>query len=86
MEEYLAKLPKKNIIMLSKHRACNNKLPVIEGRHRNISNEERVCYMCESNFVEDEFLLLFVYKNDDIVRLRDMCIPDYYKNRPSVYK
>lgn len=41
--------------------------------------------MYEDNFV-DEFHIIFACKNDDIVRLKDMYIPDYYKNRPSVYK
>ena len=40
MEEYLVKLSMKNRIMLSKLRACNNKLPIIEGRYRNISRAE----------------------------------------------
>ncbi len=60
MEEYLVKLPKKNMIMLSKLRACDNKLSVIEGRHRNICREERVCNVCEGNFVGDEFLFFSV--------------------------
>ena len=86
MEEYLVKSSKKNRIMLSKLRACNNNLPIIEGRYRNISKEERICNMCENNFVGDEFHMLFVCQNENIVRLRNMYIPEYYKNRPSLYK
>ncbi len=71
---------------MSKLCAYNNKLPGIEGRYRNISREERVCNNCEDSFVGDEFHMLFVCPNDDNVRLKDMYIPDYYKNRLSVYR
>ena len=84
--ESLVKLSMKNRIVLSKLRACNNKLPIIEGRYRNISRAEWICNMCEVNFVGDEFHMLFVCHNENIVRLRNMYIPEYYKNRPSLYK
>ena len=59
MEEYLVKLSKRNRIMINKLRGCNNNLPIIEGRYRGVSREERVCNMCQDNFV-DEFHMLFV--------------------------
>ena len=86
MEEYLVKLSKKCRIMISKLRACNNKLPIIEGRFRGISREERVCNMCDDHLVGDEFHILFVCQNENIVMLRNMYISHYYTNRPSLYK
>ena len=86
MEEYLVKLSKKKKIILSELRACNNKLPIIEEKYRNISRAERMCNMCEDNFVGNEFHMLFVCQNENIVRLRNMYIPEYYKNKPSLYK
>ncbi len=86
VEEYLVKLEKQERIMICKLRASNNRLPVITGRHRNIDREDRICTKCNENMVGDEYHLLFVCQNEDIVQLRNRYISYYYRHNPTQYK
>lgn len=86
IEDYLLKLEKGDRIIMTKLRAGNNKLPVITGRHRNINREERICTKCNDNVVGDEYHLLFVCQNEDLVRLRNEYISHFYRQNPTQNK
>ncbi len=85
-EHYLVNLTKANRISLTKLRASNNRLPIITGRYNNISKEDRVCNKCNSGLLGDEYHVLFICDNEEIVRLRNNYIPRYYRARPNQFK
>ncbi len=80
------KLNKCNLIYITKFRTGNNELPVIVGRHRQISWEERYCTKCNERQIRDEFHVLLQCQNQDIVQLRYMYVPEYYILRPNHFK
>ena len=86
IEEYLVRLNKTSRIYLSKLRTGNNQLPVITGRYRGISREERYCDKCNSGQVGDEYHVLFQCQYQHVVQLRNKYIPDYYKTNPNQFK
>ena len=86
LETYLTKLPKNSRILLTRFRICNNRLPVNVGRYTGVSREERVCNLCNDNTIADEFHVLLKCSNEDLVRWRDMYVPSYYTNRPTIFK
>lgn len=86
IEEYLIKLCKRDRISICKLRACNNQLPVITGRYRNIERENRICGKCNCNVVGDEYHVLFVCSNREIVQLRHKYILPYYRHYPTQFK
>ena len=86
LEDYLVKLSKVSRIWITKFRASNNKLPITVGRYNNISREERVCVKCNENVIGDEYHVMLMCENEDIVRLRNQYIPRYYTERPNQHK
>jgi hypothetical protein len=50
-------LPK--YLTLSKFRITNHKLPVENGRWKNIARENRICPLCNNGDIGDEFHYLF---------------------------
>ena len=56
MEEYLSRVKNpKQRRNLTKFRISNHKLLVQYGRYQNIPHEQRLCTLCYSNEVEDEY-------------------------------
>ena len=47
-------------IALTKLRCSVHKLHIETGRHRNINYEERLCILCDTNNIEDEFHFVIV--------------------------
>ena len=41
-------------------KCCNHKLPIVSGRYRNISLEDRTCSLCHLNDVGNETHYLFI--------------------------
>ncbi len=78
MEQNLKKLTKGDRILVTKFRTCNNRLPVNVGRYQGVSREDRVCNKCGLGILGDEFHVLFVRTDQEIVSLRDMYVPNYY--------
>ena len=85
LEDYL-KLNKVNRISLTRLRSNNNKLPLTVGRYNNIRREDRFCGKCNANVIGDEYHVLLMCDNEEIVRLRNEYIPRYYINRPNEFK
>ena len=86
MEKYLSKLTKGDRILVAKFRTCNNRLPVNIGRYQGVSREDRVCNKCDDGVVGDEFHVLLECTDMEIVRIREMYIPNYYTTWPTQYK
>ena len=53
-------IPIKFRIALTKFRCSVHKLHIETGRHRNINYEERLCILCNTNNIEDEFHFVIV--------------------------
>jgi len=54
-EKYLSVLSPKYIYVFSKYRCSSHRLPVETGRWYNISRNDRLCHLCDSNDIGDEF-------------------------------
>jgi hypothetical protein len=59
---------------MTKFRCGNHKLPVVTGRYEGLERRERICKICNSNNIADEYHYLFECKNKDICMKRDQCI------------
>ena len=60
LQNYLSALPKQHSIAISMFKCGNHKLPIVSGRYRNISLEDRICSLCDHNDVGDETHYLFI--------------------------
>ena len=86
LEDYLVKLRKNIRIPLTKIRANNNRLPVVTGRYENICREERLCTKCNGNVMGDEFHIMLLCPNEDLVELRSRYIPAFCTTNPTMNK
>lgn len=86
MEDYILKMQKSNRILLTKLRTLNNGFPVNVGRYTGVPREDRICSKCDANAIGDEYHVLFICNNTDIVMLRARYIPEYFVCRPSYFK
>ena len=60
MEKYLTIIKNPNIRkIISQFRVSNHKLPIERGRYENIPRDQRICKLCDSGEVEDEFHFTF---------------------------
>ena len=83
-EEYLDILPSNLAHFLCKFRTLNHKLPIEKERYLNIDHNQRVCHLCNSHSLGDEFHYLFecTFFNND----RKKYIDSYYRTRPNTFK
>ncbi len=86
LEDYLLRLRKNIRIPLTKIRSNNNRLPVVTGRYENVSREERFCTKCRNDVVGDEYHIILLCPNENIVQLRNRFIPNYHRNNPALNK
>ena len=86
MENYLLSLPESLRKPFLKFRTCNNNLPVNKARYLDIPRSERLCVLCDSNDIGDEFHYLFVCNYPPIDNERTKFIKRYYYVNPNVYK
>ena len=84
LEPYLLTLPRKYAVTLTKFRLANSKLPVVVGKYNNINYNDRVCSLCNSNKIGDEFHVLFECSSFDT--LRQALLPRYYCRYPNTHK
>ena len=84
LERYLIDIPYGLAINLLKFRCRNSKLPVVIGQYNNVTVNNRLCTLCDSHFVGDEFhyLLECSFFSD----LRKKYIPNGYYIRPNIFK
>ena len=71
---------------LLKMRVCNNKFPVNHSRYFGIPRGERLCPLCNSDDIGDDFHYLFKCKFDAFVQLRKTCLKKYYLHHQNAIK
>ena len=83
-ENYLVKLPTKLRILFCRFRVSNHKLPVETGRYINLPHDQRICHLCNSNNLGDEFHYLFecTYFSND----RKKFLKNYFIKNPNMLK
>ena len=54
-ENYFNTLEEKDLLVFSKFRMINHKLPIECGRWKNIPRESRICTLCNENAIGDEY-------------------------------
>ena len=69
---------------LSKFRLSAHSLNIEKGRYNNTNRRDRICTLCNSSDIEDEFH--FILKCPIYNDLRVNYIKNYYYRRPSVFK
>jgi sorting nexin-29 len=67
-------------------RTNNSRLPIVTGRYRNLARHERICPLCDSNSIGDEYHLMVECSNRDISSKRHLYLPKHILVRPSVFK
>ena len=83
-EKYLDILPTHLAKHLFHFRCMNHKLPVEKGRFSNIPRELRICNLCNTNSLGDEFHSLFICKFFDSDRRK--YIDKYFIKHPNSVK
>ena len=58
-ENYLSQLPQNFLFTFCKFRCGNHRLPVETGRWHNTPRSERLCTLCDSTDIGDEFHYIF---------------------------
>jgi hypothetical protein len=85
LQYYLTKsLPLMYIRLITKFRLSAHKLSIESGRYSNTPRHNRLCNICGSVDVEDEFH--FILKCPAYISQRKSFIKKYYFNKPSVFK
>ncbi len=79
-------MPKSSRILITRLSTSNNKSPINIVRYKGLNREERSCNTCNANVIGDEFHVILECTNEEIVRLREMCIPSYYTLRPTHFR
>ena len=84
LEKYFITLPRKFYLLLFKLRIANHKLPVEIGRWEGTVRNERICSLCDTRDIGDEFHYIFqcAYFESERTNL----IKPYFLRRPSMYK
>ena len=83
-QNYILKLPKQYVYALCKFKCANHRMPIVNGRYLNIPVEERVCTLCQTNALGDEFHYLFECAFFQAQRAKYLL--RYYYTHPNMYK
>ena len=81
-DPYLDIVDSKNAIILCKFRTTNHRLPIELGRWQNIERNNRLCLLCDTNPIGDEFH--YILQCPHFEQNRKNLIPSYFRNRPNV--
>ena len=85
-ENYLKILSPCQRKIFLKFRVSQHCLPIQILRYSNVDRSNRICEICDSRDVGDEFHYLFTCKNQYIIDYRMKYLKKYYYTRPNVYK
>ncbi len=69
-----------------KFRLSNHRLPIQQRRSLGIPRDERICTVCDSGEVGDEFHYLLNCSNENVKRNRTKYVDKYYTHHPNVPK
>ena len=68
-EKYISKLSLNNMYILCKFRCGSHRLPIEAGRWQGVSRSDRLCHLCDSNDIGDEYHYIMscsAFKDDRI--------------------
>ena len=84
LKNYFDLLPRPLWYLMIKFRCVNIKIPVVAGRYNSVPLDERICCLCNTNSIGDEFHCLFQcsYFDDP----RKVYIKKYFYKIPNVQK
>ena len=85
-EDYLTVLSPRQRTIFLRFRTSNHRLPIQKLRQFGIDRERRVCTLCNSNDVGDEFHYLFKCTYDAIVERRKQYLPRYFQHHANAIK
>ena len=77
-EKYLTYLPS-----ILRQRVLKFRLPIQQRRLLGIPRDERICTVCDSGEVGDEFHCLFNCSNENVKRNRTKYVDKYYTHHPN---
>ena len=83
-EDYLIQLQDNLKVVLTKFRCRNNKMPVEIGVRDNVPREQRICNLCDTGDIGDEFHYLFICKH--LISHRKKNIKPFYLKHISTIK
>ena len=85
-ESYLDEVPSKFRIVFAKFRMASHQLRIVTGRYgvNRIERNQRLCNMCNSGEIEDEYHFLIICNAYKDIRVK--YINKYYYTKPSVMK
>ena len=69
---------------MCKLKCVNHYMPIVAGRYSNIPIDERICQICQTNEIGDEFHYLFNCTFFSSQRPRQL--KEYYYTQPNMYK
>ena len=85
-EDYLTYLPSTLRQRVLEFRFNKHRLPIQQRRSLGIPRDERICTVCDSGEVEDEFHYLHNCSNENVKRNRTKCVDKSYTHHPNVPK
>ena len=85
-EKYIISLPDKFRHSLLKFRTTNHRLPIQKLRQFGVNRERRVCTLCNSQDIGDEFHYLFDCRYKPLCEKRKKLLPRYYQHHINVLK
>ena len=83
-EDYLTYLPSTLRQRVLEFRLNKRRLPIQQRRSLGIPRDERICTVCDSGEVGDEFYCLLTCFNENVKRNRTKYVDKYYTHHPNV--
>ena len=83
-ENYLTILPKNFIYTYCKYRCGSHRLPIETGRWHGVSRHDRLCHLCDSNDIGDEYHYIMLCKAFDSERKK--FLPSFCWSNQNTYK
>ncbi len=84
--EYLTYLPSTLRQRVWKFRLSDDRRPIQQRRSLGIPRDEKICTVCDSGEVGDEFHYLLNCSNENVKRNRTKYVDKYYTHHPNVPK
>ena len=84
LEKYFVTLPRKLYLLMFKLRTANHKLPIEIGRWEGNERNERICSLCDTRDIGDEFH--YIFQCPYFAYERTTFIKPYFLTRPSIHK
>ena len=83
-EKYISLLSPNLMFILCKFRSGSHRLPVESGRWQHVPRDKRLCHLCDSSDIGDEFhyIMICSFFNNE----RKKFLPEYYQKNNNVFK